>query len=292
MDAFADKIAVISGAGGGIGRELARLLSADGCHVALCDVREDGLLETASLCEAGALTGTRITTHVCDVSDEAAVLAFRDGVVVEHETDHVHLVFNNAGIAGGGSFLKDPREDWDRTVAVCWNGIYNCTRAFMPLLVAADEAHLVNTSSINGFWACLGPSQPWTAYSAAKFAVKGFSEALVTDLRLHAPHVLVSVVMPGHVGTDMAVNSRAVLGRRPSATVNEVSAELRKAAPTTAEQAAGIILEAVKARRWRILVGEDAELLDQFVRETPDEAYEAGFADHMRAEGVLKSFLG
>jgi len=291
MDDFAGRIAVVTGAGSGMGRELAQLLSADGCNVALCDVRDGALVETMALCEADAPPATRITTHVCDVADEASMMAFRDAVVAEHSTDHVHLVFNNAGIAGGGSFVSDPREDWERTFGVCWYGVYHGCRAFLPLLIAADEGHLINTSSLNGFWASMGPKRAHTAYSAAKFAVKGFSEALLTDLRLHAPHVSVSVVMPGHIGTELAANSAEVLGREVDERLRKASTFLHDIAPMTARQAASIILEGVRAGRWRILVGEDAQLLDQLVRDTPEEAYETTFADRMRAQGVMELFL-
>ena len=117
-------------------------------------------------------------------------------------------MFNNAGVGGGGRFVAGPRHDWDRTFGICWGGVYNCTRAFLPLLVASDEGHIINTSSVNGFWASLGPGIPHTAYSAAKFAVKGFTEALMEDFKVNAPHVKVSVVMPGHIGTDIVINSR------------------------------------------------------------------------------------
>src|SRR5262249_57919553 len=99
------------------------------------------------------------------------------------------LLFNNAGIGGGGGFVKDDRAEWERTFDICWFGVYYCARAFLPLLTASDDAYIVNTSSVNGFWACLGPDVAHTAYSSAKFAVKGFSEALLVDLRLNAPHV-------------------------------------------------------------------------------------------------------
>ena len=137
-------------------------------------------------------------------------LRFRDEVRgAQHETDHINLLFNNAGIGGGGSFLLADREEWDRTFGVCWGGVYNCSRAFVPLLVASDAGYLVNTSSVNGFWASLGPGIAHTAYSTAKFAVKGFSEALLEDFRINAPHVKVAVVMPGHIGTDIVLNTAA-----------------------------------------------------------------------------------
>ena len=158
---------------------------------------------------------TKVTAHGCDVSNEADVRRFRDEVVAQHDTDHINLLFNNAGIGGGGSFVTGDRAEWERMFGVCWGGVYNCSRAFVPLLVASDDGYLVNTSSVNGFWACLGPDVAHTAYSTAKFAVKGFSEALLTDFRLNAPHVKVAVVMPGHIGTDIVHNSRRVHRGRP-----------------------------------------------------------------------------
>ena len=130
-------------------------------------------------------------------------------MVAEHHTDHVNLLFNNAGVGGGASFVLDDRDEWEKTFAVCWGGVYWGTRTFLPLLLASTEGHIVNTSSVNGFWASLGPGIAHTAYSAAKFAVKGFTEALVTDFRVNAPHLSASVVMPGHVGTSIVINSRA-----------------------------------------------------------------------------------
>ena len=156
----------------------------------------------------GAPQGSRVTTLVADVSDEAQVERFRDEVADRHDTDKIHLLFNNAGIGGGGSMIADGRDEWERTFNICWGGVYNCTRAFLPMLQKADEGHIVNTSSVNGFWASIGPRVPHTAYSAAKFAVKGFTEALITDLRINAPHIKCSVVMPGHIGTSIPLNSR------------------------------------------------------------------------------------
>jgi NAD(P)-dependent dehydrogenase (short-subunit alcohol dehydrogenase family) len=249
-----------------------------------------------------------VTAHTCDVSDDAAVDRFRDEVVAQHATDHINLLFNNAGIGGGGSFITASKEEWDRTFAVTWGGVYNCSRAFVPLLIASDDGFLVNTSSVNGFWASLGQGIPHTAYSTAKFAVKGFSEALLEDLRVNAPHVKVAVVMPGHIGTDIVANSRRAHGgsepedmtseeldeaRRqisargfPAETMNDddikkmvtaVAEGFRDAAPLSAAQAATIILDGVRAGEWRILVGDDAVALDEAVRAEPLEAYSGKF---------------
>jgi len=313
MDSFEDKIAVITGGGTGMGRELARQLAGDGCHVAMCDVSEENMAQTKALCEEGN-GGVRITTHLADVSDEKQILAFRDEVMREQETDCVHLVFNNAGIGGAGSMITDDRESWEKTFGVCWYGVYYGTRAFLPLLIAAEEGHLINTSSVNGFWASLGPDMAHTAYSAAKFAVKGFTEALINDLRLNAPHVNVSVVMPGHIGTSIVINSGRVLGNDPKEMSDEDLEEARKnfirrgfdlsnatneqirqalvmlgetfrdEAPMTAAEAAKVILDGVHERRWRILVGEDAVGLDRLVREDPEGAYSTEFMERLVSE--------
>ncbi len=319
MKEFGNRLGVVTGAGSGMGRELAVQLAKSGCHLGLCDVSWDNLEETKALCG----DAVNVSIHACDVSDEAQVLAFRDGVLAAHDTDHVHLLFNNAGIGGGGSFLADSREEWERTFGVCWFGVYYCARAFLPLLAAADEGHIVNTSSVNGFWASLGPGVPHTAYSAAKFAVKGFSEALINDLRVNAPHVQVSVVMPGHVGTSIALNTARVLRGRDAAAmtaeevaevrarmvarglpvdnipddhiraaIHQQALDFRDKAPLTAAQAAEIILDGVREGRWRILVGEDAVALDAAVRAAPEEAYEPEFTQRIRDLGFLGGALG
>lgn len=321
MEQFTDRIAVVTGGGTGMGRELVRQLSAEGCHVALCDVNEATMAETVSLAEKEAPAGTRFASFVADVSDEAQVQAFRDHVLSELATDHVHLVFNNAGIGGAGSFLADDRAAWERTFGVCWGGVYNGCRTFLPLLVAADAGHLVNVSSVNGLWASIGPQTPHTAYSAAKFAVRGLTEALITDLRVNAPHVQAHVVMPGHIGTSIVLNSAAIHGRTPESLTAEDLAAMRETAarsgidtseisddelrgflqvqgelfrdgaPTTAEQAATIILDGVRAGRWRILVGDDARVLDERVRADPEQVYEESFYEQMTAAGGLRLSL-
>jgi len=320
MKDFNGRLAVITGAGSGMGRELAVQLAAEGCNLGLCDISTVPLEETRALCQAAGPAGLKVSIHACDVSNEQQVLAFRDGVVAEHDAECVHLLFNNAGIGGGGSFIVDERAEWERTFGVCWFGVYYCSRAFLPLVVAAPEAHIVNTSSVNGFWASLGPAVPHTAYSAAKFAVKGFTEALINDCRLNAPHVKVSVVMPGHIGTSIALNTAKVLRGRGAmemtaeevadararlaarglpvdnlpddhirAAMHQMGVDFREKAPLTAAQAATIILDGVREERWRILVGEDAKRLDAMVRAEPELAYEPGFTERMTAQGVLSN---
>ena len=167
---------------------------------------------TAATAWATAPPGVAVTGHTCDVSDEAQVLRFRDELLEQHGSDHVDLVVSNAGVVGGSSFVKDPREEWERTFAINWRGVYFCARAFLPLLIASGDGVLVNMSSVAGFWATAGHGVPLTAYCASEFAIKGFSEALIPDLRANAPQVRVVVVMPGQVNTEMAANSRRALG--------------------------------------------------------------------------------
>ena len=316
MKDFAGKIAVITGGGTGMGRELARQLVAEGCNVAMCDVSDEAMAETKRLCESEKLPqGLRVTTHVADVSIEDHYKRFRDELIEQQATDKIHLLFNNAGIGGGGSLFTNTREAWERTFNICWGGVYLGVRTFLPLLVKADEAHIVNTSSVNGFWASVGMGVSHTAYASAKFAVKGFTEALINDLRLNAPHVKCSVVMPGHIGTSIVSNSRKIQAGHESpdftpkelaqmrARVASMGVDVSKLtdqdigklaherarrfledAPTTAAEAAAIILDGVKAERWRILVGKDAEKIDQMVRQAPEKAYDADFFQTLAKE--------
>ena len=188
--------------------------------------------------------------------------------------------------------------------------MYYCARAFLPLLIASGDGVLVNTSSVNGLWASLGPGIPQTAYSTAKFAVRGFTEALIEDLRSNAPQVRVALVLPGHVGTNIVRNSfmaqglpapehmsdaqaqeivppgvreaLAQAGTMPAEPTGEdlrrflvqASADFRDKAPVSAAQAATIILDGFRAGTWRILIGQDATMIDERVRAKPDAAYD------------------
>ena len=308
MDSFAGKLAVVTGGGSGIGRELTRQLAAQGCSVAACDLNPDAVAVTAATVWAGAPPGVSVTGHACDVSDEAQVQRFRDELLEEHASDHVDLVFSNAGIFAGGSFVKDSRQEWERTFAINWQGVYYCARTFLPLLIASGDGVLVNTSSVAAFWATAGSGAPITAYSTSNFAIKGFSEALIEDLRCNAPQVRVVVVMPGVVNTDIGENSRRALGlpeweqlsdaellelipdagRAALIAMGQLAEDftaddLRQAIPRlknefqdkgfTAAQAAAIILDGVRSGAWRILVGEEAKMLDEQVRANPEAPF-------------------
>jgi NAD(P)-dependent dehydrogenase (short-subunit alcohol dehydrogenase family) len=309
VDSFSGKLAVVTGGGSGMGRELVRQLAAEGCSVAACDRNADSVGQAAAMARDGAPPGVRVTSHACDVSDEAQVLRFRDELRQEHNSDHVDLVFSNAGTGGGESFVKSDRELWEQVFATDWWGVYYCARAFLPLLIASGDGVLVNTSSVNGLWAALGPGMPNSAYATAKFAVRGFSESLIEDLRSNAPQVRVAVVMPGHVGTDIIANSMRARGLPEPAQMSDAqieeliprdardgltgagllakdataddlrqllvrtNADFRDKAPLSAAAAATIILDGVRSGAWRILVGEDAKKIDEMVRATPEDAY-------------------
>jgi len=269
VNSFAGKLAVVTGGGSGIGRELVRQLAAEGCSVAVCDLNPDSVAVTAATAWAAAPPGVAVTGHACDVSDEAQVLRFRDELLDQHASDHVDLVFSNAGVAGGASFVTDSRQEWERTVAINWQGVYFCARTFLPLLIASGDGVLVNISSVAGFWATAGSGAPITAYGTSKFVIKGFTEALIEDLRSHAPQVRVIVVMPGVVNTDIAANSRPALGLPGREQLSD--AQLLELIPDTGR--AAIIPDGVRSGAWWILLGEEAKMLDEQVRANPEAPF-------------------
>jgi NAD(P)-dependent dehydrogenase (short-subunit alcohol dehydrogenase family) len=262
---FQNRIAVLTGGASGIGRELLLQLVRSGAHVAACDIDRNGL-EAAVRQARASNPDVRVTAHVHDVSDEKSVVQFGKEVAREHGSDAIHLLFNNAGVVGGGSFVVGRRDEWERTFAISWFGTYYCTRVFLPMLIAADQGVIVNTSSVNGMWASLGRRSPHTAYSSAKFAVRGFTEALLVDLRTHAPHVTAVLVMPGHVRTGMPAPPRS--WRRA---LNSLFADYQ---PVSSMQAAEAILAAVRSGDWRVVIGQDAEAIDARVRAEPWTAYD------------------
>tara|TARA_B100001750_G_C15377423_1_gene530589 strand:- start:34 stop:990 length:957 start_codon:yes stop_codon:yes gene_type:complete len=311
MDSFENKIAVVTGGGTGMGRELVIQLVKQDCHVAMCDVLEENMQETFDLA-SNQSSDVLLTKHICDVSKKEEVFRFKDEVLKQQDTDSINLLFNNAGIGGGDSFILGDESEWERTFAVCWYGVYFCCRAFIPHLVNSEEGHVINTSSVNGFWASLG-GMPHTSYSAAKFAVKGFTESLLEDFKMNAPHLSASVVMPGHIGTSIAKNTRKILGQvdplelpdeEAQATkefwqslglpvdnysldqirqmIKERGEDFEKNAPMSASQAAEVILNGVKEKQWRILVGDDAKIIDKMVREDPEKAYSEEFLHPFR----------
>ncbi len=283
MDSFTGKLAVVTGGGSGIGRELVRQLAAAGCSVATCDLNPDTVAVTAATAWATAPPGVTVTGHTCDVSDEAQLLRFRDELLEQHASDHVDLVVSNAGVAGGSSFVKDSRQEWERTFAINWWGVYFCARTFLPLLIASGDGVLVNMSSVAGFWATAGGGVPLTAYCASEFAIKGFSEALIPDLRANAPQVRVVVVMPGQVNTDMAANSRRALGLPDLEQLSD--AELMEQVPDVAR--------AILVGMGLLAEGFSADDLRQAIPRIRDEFRGKGFtavqaATHHLGRGAIR----
>lgn len=262
---FEGSTAVITGAASGIGLQLLLQLVQRGTHVAACDIDAERL--QAAVRRARRLKpGLRVSAHVHDVADAQAVARFAQELAEQHGGGAVQLLFNNAGVLGGSSFVTGAREDWERCFNVCWQGTYLCTRAFMPMLLAAERAVIVNTASVNGLWASLGPGTPHSAYATAKFAIRGFTESLQVDLRAHAPHVAAMLVLPGHVKSGMPSPPRS--WRR------SFGGLFAGYQPVSSRLAAQRILEALSAGEWRLLIGEDAEAVDARVRESPWAAYD------------------
>ncbi len=251
-------VAVVTGAGSGMGRALAKQLSGYGCHVAIADINGDALAETARTLSGGV----RCTQHTLDVADREAVEAFAAEVAGQH--GQVNLVFNNAGVAASGTLEVLPYEDFEWLMGInFWGVVYGC-KAFLPHLREAGWGHLVNTSSLFGLISV--PTQ--SAYHAAKFAVKGFTDSLSQELR-DSP-IRVSCVMPGGVKTNIVRSSRYVASDNQSPTKEELVTSFDSLARLTEDQAAAEILRGVARGRRRILVGNDARVLAALVRLLPE----------------------
>lgn len=243
---LAGKTAVVTGAANGIGRAISRSLARRGCHLALADVNEAGLAETAGLV-AGA--GRRITCHHLDVADKQAVAAFPETVTATHPG--VDILVNNAGVALGGTFDQVAEADFEWLIDINFWGVVRMTRAFLPLLRASDGAQLVNISSLFGLIA--PPGQ--TAYCASKFAVRGFSESLRHELE--GTRIGVTTVHPGGVATSIAKNARHAQAQTETELI-EAHRRYEKLLTMPPEEAGEIIVRAVEQRRPRIIVGSDA----------------------------------
>ncbi|WP_205574620.1 SDR family NAD(P)-dependent oxidoreductase [Indioceanicola profundi] len=250
------RTAVITGAASGIGRAIAISLARRGCNLALADLNEAGLEETARL----AGNGVRISRHRLDVSDRAAVAAFPDSVRAAHPG--VDILVNNAGVAIGGTFEQVGEADFEWLFEINFWGVVRMTRAFLPLLRASDDARLVNLSSIYGIIAPPGQS----AYSASKFAVRGFSQALRHELE--GTHIGVTVVHPGGVATSIAKNARAPKDV-PAEEVERRRAESDKMLTLPPEKAGEIIVTGIERRQARVLVGNDAKIVSVIERLKP-----------------------
>jgi NAD(P)-dependent dehydrogenase (short-subunit alcohol dehydrogenase family) len=261
MTQVRDKVAVVTGAGSGIGRALAVELSRRGARVSGCDVDEVGLKETAALC-AGDMHQALV-----DVGDRDAVFAY--ATEVEDHFGAVHQVYNNAGVAFSRTVLDSEWADYERVLSVNLYGVIHGTQAFLPRLIASGDGHVVNISSLNGYLA-----QPkMSHYCTSKFAVRGFTETLRTEMAVDNLPVRVSVVHPGGIATSIADNSltHARAAGLPVTAEDEArrdtyNKEMLRMDP---QKAAQIIVDGVESNRFRIRVGQDAVMIDRIVRLLP-----------------------
>lgn len=258
MQSFAEKVAVVTGAGSGIGRALASELAARGCNLALADVDSNSLESTAATLRR---EGLHLSTHTLDVSDRESVHAFADKVLTQH--GQVNLVINNAGVAVSQTIAELRYDDFEWLMGINFWGVVHGTKAFLPHLLARGEGHIVNVSSIFGIVSM--PTQG--AYNASKFAVRGFTEALRQELCETA--IKVSCVHPGGIRTNIARSARFYQGIDGKTDASKAAARFDKLARTSAEQAAQSIIKGIQAGRPRILIGADARFLDHIQRLMP-----------------------
>jgi short-subunit dehydrogenase len=258
MKTVKGRVAAITGAGSGIGRATAELLARNGCHVALSDVNEQGLAETAERCRAHSV---QVRTARVDVAQREAVHGWADDVA--RELGAVHIVINNAGVALGATIEDTRYEDFEWLMNINFWGVVHGTKAFLPHLRAAGEGHIVNVSSVFGLIGV--PTQG--AYNAAKFAVKGFTEALRQELEVEGVPVGVTCVHPGGIKTNIARNAR--MTHRKGWVDERSNRDFEKAFSTTPERAASDIFAAILKNRRRQLIGGDAVFIDLMQRMLP-----------------------
>ena len=254
MQGFAGKVAVVTGAGSGIGQALAIELGRSGASLAISDVDTDGLKVTEDRLSA---IGVRVKADRLDVTERERFLLYADEV-----KDHfgkVNQIYNNAGIAFSGDIEITPFKDIERVMDVDYWGVVNGTKAFLPHLIASGDGHVINTSSVFGLFSVPGQG----AYNSAKFAVRGFTEALRQEMILAGHPVKVTCVHPGGIKTAIARNSTAAEGL-DTATMAEWFDT--KMARTSSERAAEIILDGVAKGKAKVLVGTDAKIFDAFIR--------------------------
>ncbi|MBU9766223.1 SDR family NAD(P)-dependent oxidoreductase [Mycobacterium sp. TNTM28] len=256
MEGFAGKVAVVTGAGSGIGQALAIELGRSGAKLAISDVDTEGLAVTEERLKA---IGAEVKADRLDVTEREAFLLYADAV--KEHFGKVNQIYNNAGIAFTGDVEVSQFKDIERVMDVDYWGVVNGTKAFLPHLIASGDGHIVNVSSLFGIFSVPGQA----AYNSAKFAVRGFTEALRQEMAMAKHPVKVTCVHPGGIKTAIARNSTAAEGLDQKALAEAFD---KKLANTTPQRAAKIILEAVRKDKARVLVGPDAKILDVIVRIT------------------------
>lgn len=256
MKQLGQRVAVVTGAGSGIGRATSLLLADHGCRLAIADVNQAGLDETARLLRE---KGASVSVHQVDVSDRARVEAFAGEVVKEHGA--VHILINNAGVSVNAKFQDHSLEDFEWLMGInFWGVVYGC-KFFLPHMLRADEAHIVNISSVFGL---VGVPQQ-SSYCASKFAVRGFSESLRADLK--GTNVGITTVHPGGIATNIAAASRVAGDERVKAAHARAVKMFRKMMPPS--EAARQIVEGITEKRTRVLITRESHVLDLAKRLAP-----------------------
>jgi NADP-dependent 3-hydroxy acid dehydrogenase YdfG len=254
MEGFAGKVAAVTGAGSGIGQALAIELARSGAQVAISDIDTDGLAVTEERLKA---IGTPVKADRLDVTEREAFQVYADAVAAHFGT--VNQIYNNAGIAFAGDVEASQFKDIERVMDVDFWGVVNGTKVFLPHLIASGDGHIINISSIFGLFSVPGQA----AYNSAKFAVRGFTEALRQEMQLAGHPVKVTTVHPGGIKTAIARNMTTVDGLDKHELAQQFDTKL---AGTSPEKAARIILDGVRKNKARVLVGPDAKVLDLIVR--------------------------
>ena len=257
MKSLDSKVVVITGAGSGMGREMALIAARQGALLAVSDWNEQALAETVDLLKAAGARELR--SDVVDVSDRTAVADLAQAVV--EQSGRVNMLVNNAGVTVTGDFEEMSYEDFDWIVGVNFNGVVNGTKEFLPHLIASGDGALVNISSLFGLISMPGQ----TAYNATKYAVRGFTEALREEMLINGHPVTVTCIHPGGIKTGIARNGRKTASQDAAAIDSFFD---KKLARMTAERAAQIILDGALAGKARVLVGIDAHALHHFAKLT------------------------
>ena len=255
-EGFAGKVSAVTGAGSGIGQALAIELARSGASVAISDVDTEGLAATEERLKA---IGAPVRADRLDVTEREAFELYADAVKAHF--GKVNQIYNNAGIAFAGDIEVSQFKDIEKVMDVDFWGVVNGTKVFLPHLIESGDGHVINISSVFGLFSVPGHA----AYNAAKFAVRGFTEALRQEMEVAKHPVKVTTVHPGGIKTNIVRNMTAV----ESVDKEQLKQTFeKKLANTSPEKAARIILDGVRKNRARVLVGPDANALDLIVRVT------------------------
>ena len=260
MNNLEGRVAAITGAASGIGRALAINFAQRGCHVAISDVNETELAKTEEMVKA---YGVNVTSQKLDVADKSAMHAWADQVAKDH--GKVNIIINNAGVALVDTVEQVKYEDFEWIMGINFWGVVYGTKAFLPYIKSAGEGHIVNISSVFGIIAV--PTQG--TYNAAKFAVRGFTEALIEELDVEESPIKATCVHPGGIATNIAADSRVNEELESFSSKEKMAADFKKVARTSPDKAAKTIINGILKEKRRVLIGADAYVIDNMQRFLP-----------------------